>query len=231
MTLIAGIDGCGPDWVCVTMDTRDRSLSAHRLSVTDFLPLRWAMAGIDIPIGLPDAEGCLADRQARALLRSPRASSVFPRPIRPALQATSWEEMGSIVRSFTGRGVAKQSYAILRKVREINALVRSSEAAASCFFEVHPEVSFAAWGGHPMRFSKKRPEGRAERLELIVAAFGASAVSVVQESLGRSKVPFDDVADAFAALWSTERRLHGKAVSLPAEPVYDAQGLPIRIWY
>ena len=231
MTLIAGIDGCGPNWLCITLNTQDRSLSARVVSTPEFLPLTWAFAAIDIPIGVPDAGPREADRQARAFLRAPRASSVFPCPLRATLQCESWEDMGAITRRLTGRGVAKQTFAILRKVREVNELVRADPLAARCFIEVHPEVSFAAWRGAAMKFNKKRPEGRAERLELIDAHFGKDATTVVRESLKGTKVPSDDIADAFAALWSAERYLLGRALSLPSEPVYDSESIPMVIWY
>lgn len=231
MTLIAGIDGCRSEWLCITMDTRDRSFSAQVASTDDFLPLRWSVAGIDIPIGLPDTGPREADFSARAFLKPPRASSVFPCPVWAAVGASSWEEMNAITRKVSGCGASKQSYAILRKVREVNNLVRGNHAAASCFIEVHPEVSFAGWRGQPMQFSKKKPQGKSERRELISAYFGADALSAIEGSLKGLKVPFDDIADAFAALWSAERYSQGKAVSLPNRHVYDSQGLPMVIWY
>jgi len=41
----------------------------------------------------------------------------------------------------------------------------------------------------------------------------------------------DDIADAFAALWSAERLLAGTAQRLPEAPVHDSYGLPMHIWY
>jgi predicted RNase H-like nuclease len=139
--------------------------------------------------------------------------------------------MGAITRHLSGRGVAKQTFAILRKVREVNELVRTDSVAARSLIEVHPEVSFAAWRGEAMKFNKKRAEGRAERLELILGHFGQDAVTQVHDSLEGTKVPSDDIADAFAALWSAERYLCGQALSFPPQPVYDSDHIPMLIWY
>jgi len=48
----------------------------------------WALAAIDIPVGLPDTGSREADSVARKFI-GPRASSVFPCPIRLALEATT----------------------------------------------------------------------------------------------------------------------------------------------
>jgi predicted RNase H-like nuclease len=139
--------------------------------------------------------------------------------------------MGVITRKLTGRGVSKQAFAILRKVREVNELVRADSRAARCLIEVHPEVSFAAWRGEAMKFNKKSAEGRAERSELILRHFGPDALGQVLESLKGVRVPHDDIADAFAGLWSAERYFNGRAHSFPPEPVYDSDNIPMMIWY
>jgi predicted RNase H-like nuclease len=82
-----------------------------------------------------------------------------------------------------------------------------------------------------MKFNKKRPEGRAERLDLILAHFGRDSVASVRDSLNGVKVPSDDVADALAALWSAERYLYRRALSFPLQPVYDSHDVPMVIWY
>ena len=53
---------------------------------------RAAVVGVDVPIGLSDGKPRQCDIEARAVLRAPRASSVFPPPIRSALSAKTREE-------------------------------------------------------------------------------------------------------------------------------------------
>jgi predicted RNase H-like nuclease len=62
---------------------------------------------------------------------------------------------------------------------------------------------------------KAKPAGRAER-EALWASLGPG-------------VRRDDLNDALAALWTARRIVRGTAIEIPASPVYDALGLPMRI--
>jgi len=44
------------------------------------------------------------------------------------------------------------------------------------------------------------------------------------------QVGHDDIADAFAALWTAERKLLGQAIPIPANPPVDQLGLRMEIW-
>jgi predicted RNase H-like nuclease len=98
-------------------------------------------------------------------------------------------------------------------------------------FEVHPEVSFAAWNEGPMLFPKRHREGHQSRRDLIARHFGADAFDSVAAQVRGEKVAVDDIADAFAALWSANRILMGAAGRFPASPQFDSLGLPMHIWY
>lgn len=54
-------------------------------------------AVIDVPIGLPEAGPRTCDLEARRLLRAPRASSVFPAPLRSMLSAHDQHEASEFV--------------------------------------------------------------------------------------------------------------------------------------
>ena len=230
MALLAGIDGCKDGWICVALDTVSGSLSGSVLATGEIPRQRWDLAGIDIPIGIPDHGRRDADREARALLGWPRCSSVFPCPIRPALAARSWEEACAITQAADGRRVQRQTFAILPKIREIDELMRGDPALREHLYEVHPEVSFASWKEQPMIFRKKAREGREERQALIRSHFGQAFTAVARQLAGHW-FGADDLADAFAALWTTQRLYDRRAVSLPAEPQHDSCGLPMHIWY
>jgi len=231
MARVAGIDGYKSAWVCVTLDTENGQLSAAVLSAREFPVRRWDVAAIDVPIGLPDVRPRAADLEARRFLGAPRASSVFPCPYRPVLQSLTWEQMNEATRRLTGKGVSRQSFGILPKFREIDELARSSPEARQCLVEVHPEVTFAAWAGRPMRHGKKSAEGQRERRQLIDSHFGNEAFSSLRRRLGGAGVQDDDLADALAGLWTAERILRGEARSLPPAPEIDSEGLRMQIVY
>src|SRR6185295_8826152 len=173
----------------------------------------WALAAIDIPIGLPDSGAREADSAARKFV-GPRASSVFPCPIRPALAAASWQEACAITYQHNGHRISKQTFAILPKIRAVDEKVRSTDLKQR-LFEVHPEVSFASWQGSPTLYAKKDVRGHEQRRALITGHFGADAFASVVSQIGSRSVAADDIADAFAALWSAERLLAGAAQRLP----------------
>ena len=95
MSLVAGVDGCAAGWLCVTHDLNRHEIEGHIFERIDDI-LQWEerpeVLTIDIPIGLTDGGPRLCDREARLRLGAPRASSVFPAPIRPVLAAGSYEE-------------------------------------------------------------------------------------------------------------------------------------------
>ena len=83
MQQIAGIDGCRSRWLAIVHVPGSSSFVTQVLETGELSAQPWALAAIDIPIGLPDSGAREADRAARKFI-GPRASSVFPCPIRPA---------------------------------------------------------------------------------------------------------------------------------------------------
>lgn len=213
------------------MDTSDSDLSAHVLTTAELAAFDYDFAAIDVPIGLPDRGSRRADQAARVKLGWPRCASVFPTPIRPALRATSWEEACDITATVDGRRVPRQTFAILPKIREIDGLLQANAGLHHRLLEVHPELSFAAWAGTPMVHRKKSAAGRQSRQELIAQLYGPNEFSRLAAILRGNHFGSDDLADAFANLWTARRVQAGTASRLPAEPAFDSTGLPMHMWY
>lgn len=232
MPIIAGIDGCPSGWLCLTKDTSSGVVQARILAdigeLLMFDPLP-AVVLIDVPIGMTESGPRSCDLAARAVLKRPRASSVFPAPVRAMLTANTYGEACAIGVQTDGRKPSKQLWNILPKIREVDAFLRSLDAHPGWLREVHPEVSFCLWNGNKaMSHSKKSVAGRAEREALVVARYGA-AYADAQSTLPRGKYRNDDLLDAFAALWSAERVVAGHALTLPGVPPIDSCGLPMEI--
>lgn len=228
MAVVAGIDGCPAGWLCLTKDLSTGALQACILaSISDLLGLapRPEVVMVDVPIGLTDAGPRTCDLEARARLKAPRASSVFPAPIRPTLAAASYAQACQLGAAADGRKLSRQTWAIVRKIREVDTFLRTDPTRNQWVREVHPEVSFWAWnGGKAMVHRKKSSAGRSEREALVTPVYGA-AYTAAQSSLPRGQYRNDDLLDAFAALWSGERAVAGTALVIPANPPIDSCGL------
>jgi predicted RNase H-like nuclease len=193
----------------------------------------YAIVAVDVPIGFLDRYeigGRACDRAARKLLGKGRASSVFPAPVRPVLEASSWEE--ACVRSrgsaSKGKSISKQTYEILPKIREVDGLLQSRLELREVVREVHPEVSFCELAGRPMTHRKRSLAGRRER-QLALSAFFPELDLI--EKAGRDEgLSIEDILDATSACWSALRLVSGKGRSLPDLVPLDATGLPMAIW-
>ena len=234
MAWVAGADGCKGGWFRVSRNLESGELRFDLVEQVRGLLLnapRPSLLALDIPIGLPDAGRRDCDRRARQYL-GPRRSSVFPAPIRPALQADTREAASRITRSRDGRKVGAQAWALYGKIREADELLQSSAEARRRIVEAHPEVCFCAWaGGRPMTAGKKRPGGRQERRKLVEAWLGPDVIGRARDGHLKKHLADDDILDAIAALWTATRIANDLASSLPALPPLDSTGLPMRIVY
>lgn len=230
-----GVDGARSGWIAVWWGA---GAFAHRV-YPDARALVEAhrearVIAVDIPIGLCERGGRQADIDARTFVGGKRASSVFSTPVRGILDATSQVEASRRHREIDGRGFGAQSFAILPKIRQWDELLQEDVGARQRVREVHPEVSFAALNGGAGRGlvdAKRTFAGAEARVSLLGGIFGHEVVMGLVRSVGARDAATDDVLDALAALWSSERIAGGRARSLPAQVVPDATGLPAAIWY
>ncbi len=233
--LICGVDGCKGGWIAISrhLDSSEVVSGIHH-SIAQLIEQypELAVLAIDIPIGLTASGPRECDILARRMLGRPRASSVFPAPIRPALAATNRKEADEISRSVDGRGVGAQAFNLYFRIREVDEILRSDARARRHIYEVHPELCFMAWNeGHPISESKKSHRGSGIRRKLMQSHFGKHAFSSVRRQYPRSAAADDDICDAFAALWTAERIHPGTAQVIPNPPAIDPLGIRMGMWY
>lgn len=218
---VLGVDGCSGGWVGALVDPAGRCTFVGG-AFADLLAVEAAVVGVDIPVGLPPgAARRRADLEARDLL-GPQRSSVFLVPPRVVLRAPTQAEATVLSRAAGSTGVSIQTFHVLGKVAEVDALLRADRAAAARVVEVHPEVSLRRLGGRPLP-PKRTAAGRAARLEVLRAWLPDLALPSPRP--GRAQP--DDCLDAVAAAWSAQRWLRGQAEVLGDET--DGLGLPMRI--
>ncbi len=233
---IAGLDGCRGAWAGVLIDRDDpeRWRAARFATVRAVLDATEApeIVGIDVPIGLPARirdKGRSADNAARAVLGAKR-TSVFPVPPRAAVYAPDYETAKALSRQNAEPPFAPslQCWNIFRYIQEVDELLRAEPTLRTRVHEVHPEVAFFRLNGdRPLKAGKREAAGRAER-RLLLAVAGLPPALVA--SVPPRGVAADDHLDAMAALLVARDIAEGRAVPLPPDHEYDAEGLPVVIW-
>lgn len=236
---VVGVDGCRAGWLAVRLGQDE---APERRIFLDMAALwsayrRAALILVDIPIGLresgPDERTC--DITARKVLGL-RKSSVFPAPCLGLvdLQDMPYPKANTKHRQIAdGKGISRQSHALIRKIREVDQLLRKKGEVRRVMREVHPEVCFwALAGARPMQFNKKDTAGFAERSRVLENVY-PPAEKIIDEGLqwiqGKGAAP-DDLLDALAV--AVTGLLGGaKLRTLPASPERDAQGLPMEMVY
>jgi predicted RNase H-like nuclease len=232
--LFLGIDGCPAGWYVARSSTDGGEVSGtvyERFSDVLAETHNGSIVTVDIPIGLRSVGNRRCDDAARRALGTKRGSSVFPAPLRSVLGAATHAEASAIRRGVEGKGMSIQSFAITRKVHEVDIALEQVPETSDRVYEVHPELCFASMNeGRPMQFGKKKREGRAERLAILTRVFGNAPDRLMSEHT-RSRVGVDDVLDALVALWSAMRIGRGAAESLPSSPDRDERGRRMAIFF
>ena len=232
---LAGVDGCRAGWFAIVENLACNSFEPVITSSFDSLLEELAdcaLIAVDIPIGLPNSGPRTCDLLARKYLSPKRGSSVFPAPIRPVLGASTHKDASEIRRSIEGKGVSIQSFAISKKIREVDNVLRGNREIARRVVEIHPEVSFAAMAsGIPMLCKKARTAGHHERVEHLRHHVPIEAIDFGLAAYALGAVAKDDILDAFAALWTARRIRAGTACHFPPTAETDPYGLDMAIWY
>jgi predicted RNase H-like nuclease len=219
--MIAGADWFEGKWLAVVAAADGQTEVRQVCAFSDFL--EWAdlqLLVIDIPIGLPERGSRACEPLARQVVR-PRASSVFPAPIRPVLNASTHEEACRILNTIDGKRCSIQAFSIYRIIAAVDS--HMSPALQDRVREGHPELSFAYMnGGSGLKHSKHTPEGQRGRVALLEQHFPDLEACISALPQSRAAI---DLLDAFSMLWTARRIISGQALSVPEVPEYDSRGL------
>jgi predicted RNase H-like nuclease len=149
------------------------------------------------------------------------------------LQASIYPDAAEINMRSAGRGLSRQSWGIVGKIREIDELLQREPSLRGQIRECHPEVCFWALNGNvAMRHNKKTLEGRSERIEVIRRHFAdvEALLDRASHEFRRKDLALDDVLDALVAA-VTAKGGHGAYKTVPATPSRDSTGLPMEMVY
>ena len=210
---VLGVDGARGGWVGVRWDGADVTCAfgstLHEL-VEGVGPV--SLVAVDMPIELEAVGTRAAEDLARRLL-GPRRSSLFQSPCIGALDFADHDYAGANAwsKATVGRGLSKQAWFLVPKIREVRAFARSSAVAVR---EAMPELSFRAMhAGVPLPHSKVTWSGLRLRLRLLAE----HGIDLPDEPGAAGRVAPDDLLDAAAVAWSARRILDGTAECVPAD--------------
>jgi predicted RNase H-like nuclease len=228
--LVAGVDGCPGGWVVATLTARADPGASSTVEVVPTIDEviervhsgALTLVGLDLPVGLPDAGPRACDVEARRRL-GPRHSSVFPAPVRPVLATTTYPDALAVHRAADGRGLSKQAWHLLPKLREVDAAM--TPALQDRIVEAHPELAFARLAGAPLTTVKRRADGRAERLALLRPHAPDAGAHLAPVPRGARA---DDVLDALALAVLMRDHHRGRATVL-GDGARDGRGLAMAI--
>jgi predicted RNase H-like nuclease len=189
------------------------------------LDLRDAIVAVDMPIGLAVSGRRMCDEAARAALPG-KASSVFPMPVRKALDFPDYAGANAWSKAHAQGGIVKQAWNLRPKILELEA-ARAADPDAPVY-EAHPELAFARLAHGPLP-KKRTPGGAAARLELLERQ-GLQSVRDVLKQVPKQAASADDILDAAVLLITAQRIAKGEAEHFPADPVKGANGRLMMIW-
>ena len=239
---VAGVDGCKGGWLVAIVSVMEVNTVANTACIYklqefcvantfgEVLPRtsQFELICVDIPIGLSDgAKPRECDVKARKLLGGPRASSVFPAPIRLCLPAKDYATASQICFEHSGKKLNRQSFALLEKIRQVDDLM--TPMLQHRVREIHPEISFWALNGKkPIQQNKKTISGQAQRYKLLQEIF-ADMDSILAQASPRGGYLMDDALDALVAAWTAGQTVIREATTLPENPEFDSKGLRMEI--
>ena len=258
-----GVDGCPAGWIGVGLDDGDGSQVevCKDFSVLLGLFKDARLILVDMPIGLhedgkPKLRDC--DRDARWLLGE-RWGSVFPVPSRQFVDEVrrnpEWnhKKANKWSKECLGGGISVQSFAITRKIGDVDRVLSSDESLSSKVREAHPEVCFMALSeeNKPMSYKKRQGRGFEERLSTLRRHIRKAVYDCIRKKVRYRKckakdVGRDDILDALALAITAKLALENgnqlrrlpkgmapeKVIRLPDKnPPTDSNGFPMEMVY
>lgn len=229
-----GIDGCKAGWFYVGINENDQYRFGIVSAFNEILQIvdQSVQVLVDIPIGLRerDLKERLCDLEARKILGN-RKSSVFPPPSRPALAFSDYKQASQINFQYTGRKLSQQSFAISKKIKEVDDLIINTKMQGK-IREMHPEVCFWALNNYQsMNFNKKKVDGLEERKRILKKYFSITnnLIEEARSNYLKKDLATDDILDAL--IGAVSARFYKNLRQLPDHPEKDAKGLKMEIVY
>lgn len=230
-----GIDGCKNGWLAV-------NITPDGFEVDTFNNIEEICAKfrefdcmiIDMPIGLPESdEDVRPDADARKLL-SHRSSCIFNTPCRQSVFAGNYPEANEINRAHLGKGLSRQSFAIINKIREIDDFIKLTPEYVNKIMESHPEICFAMLSPtkRPINEAKNTAEGKNIRISILQRHYDKTTDFIVhvRNNPKLRKIEVDCI-DALCLAITGMLGMESGFKYIPEKPSNDRRGLRMQMVY
>ena len=230
-----GIDGCKNGWLVV-------NITPDGFEVDTFNNIEKICAKyrefdsmiIDMPIGLPESgKDVRPDAYARKLLLH-RSPCIFNTPCRQSIFAENYPEASKINREHLGKGLSKQSFAILNKIREIDDFLKQAPDYVNKIMESHPEICFAMLSPtkKPINEAKNTAEGKDIRISILLQHYDQTTdfIEYVRNDRKLRKMEVDCI-DALCLAVTGMLGMERGFKYIPEKPSNDRRGLLMQMVY
>lgn len=227
---VAGIDGYRDGWIAVVADAghfRSSNVNWDVSLETLLEQVGASIAVVDMPIGLSSGPHARPVEASVRKLLGRKSSSVFNSPCRQVLDCTNYEDAAEMNREVLGKGLSKQTWAIVPKIREADGVAQ--RVGQDKVKEGHPEVSFSQLNdGSPILASKRSAKGTLARAG-ILAKLGFDLSQLAEQLPDNHTAATDDLLDAAILTWTATRVSQGNHMIFPEAPITDDRGLEMSI--
>lgn len=233
-----GIDGCKEGWVVVNITEDGFEIEVFKNIEEICLKYRDSDSIIvDMPIGLQETKNDVRpDGDARKVLSS-RSSCVFNTPCRQAIYEKDYYLANETNKSILDKGISKQSFAICKKIREIDEFLYKSPEFVDKIKEGHPEVSFTMLNfngviARPIYENKKTEIGMQKRFEVLSRYYNKTEdiKALIYADLRLSRIK-DDVIDSLCLAVTGMLGINNGFKTIPEKPMKDRRGIVMQMVY
>ena len=231
-SLCIGVDGCNGGWIAAVIDQGELRIERYRdIGEITSKYISFDNMLIDMVIGLPsniEQYERRPDSAARRLI-APRTSTIFAVPSRQAVYENSEAAQIRANKLVLGKGLSKQTMAIIPKMREIDEFLLKNENYKNIIKESHPEVCFARLNKAVVMSRKAELEGLAERVNILSQFLPDLTCQFITDKAKELKCKADDIADAICLAIAANFDLQGKSEAIPQVVSLDANGLRMQM--
>ena len=228
--LYIGVDGCRNGWAAAVLDHGELFLKRYDsvAALVDEYPAFDACL-IDMAIGLRNDANQIRPDDAAKIELGKKASSVFPIPSRAAVYAEGEDAQKQANIRTLGKSLAKQSIAIIPKIRELDEFLNDHSKYKNRILESHPEVVFARMNGSVVMTRKKEFPGFSDRVAILSEYLDEKTLWAMWDQAKELGCSPDDLVDAVSLAVAGVLYAHGQTDTLPELPEEDEKGLLMKL--